>query len=83
MMYPTETVELLPLFEQIDVNLKHKKDIIRPRAAEFLIKKSERKVRKMACLSRFSDFGVWQGQKDSNPRHAVLEGNNRCFVWLY
>ena len=26
-----------------------------------------------AYSSRFSDFWVWQGQKDSNPRHAVLE----------
>ena len=73
MLYPTETLDLLPPVEQIDAHLKHQKGIFRPRAAEFLKKKAERKVRKTACLSHFSDFRVWQGQKDSNPRHAVLE----------
>ena len=78
MMYPTETLDLLPPVEQIDAHLKHQKGIFRPRAAELkhqkgifrpraaelLKKKAERKVREMACSSRFSDFRVWQGQKD-------------------
>ena len=74
MLYPTETLDLLPPVEQIDAHLKHQKSIFRPRADGFLKEKAERKVREMACSSRFSDFRVWQGQKDLNPRHAVLEG---------
>ena len=35
--------------------------------------KRKEKASKMACLSRFQDFWKWQGQKDLNPRHAVLE----------
>ena len=34
----------------------------------------------MACSSRFSDFWVWQGQKDLNPRHAVLEWRPKGFT---
>ena len=78
MLYPTETLDLLPPVEQIDAHLKHQKSIFRPRADGFLKEKAERKVREMACSSRFSDFRVWQGQKDLNPRHAVLEAMYRA-----
>ena len=56
MLYPTETLDLLPPVEQIDAHLKHQKSIFRPRADGFLKEKAERKVREMACSSRFSDF---------------------------
>ena len=78
MLYPTETLDLLPPVEQIDAHLKHQKSIFRPRADGFLKEKAERKVREMACSSRFSDFRVWQGQKDLNPRHAVLEAMEKA-----
>ena len=56
MLYPTETLDLLPPVEQIDAHLKHQKSIFRPRADGFLKEKAERKVREMACSSHFSDF---------------------------
>ena len=34
MLYQTETLDVLTLFEQIDAHLKHQKSIFRPRAAE-------------------------------------------------
>ena len=34
MLYPTETLDLLPPDAQIDAHLKHQKSIFRPRAAE-------------------------------------------------
>ena len=40
MLYPTETLDLLTLFAQIDAHLKHQKSIFRPRAAEKTQKKS-------------------------------------------
>ena len=46
MLYPTETLDLLPPVEQIDAHLKHQKGIFRPRAAEFLKKKAEKKSEK-------------------------------------
>ena len=76
MLYPTETLDLLPPVEQIDAHLKHQKGIFRPRAAELLKKKAERKVREMACSSRFSDFRVWQGQKDLKRNRDLI----KCYL---
>ena len=76
MLYPTETLDLLPPVEQIDAHLKHQKSIFRPRADGFLKEKAERKVREMACSSRFSDFRVWQAEL-FQTRTLALE--NRVF----
>ena len=43
MLYPTETLDLLTLFAQIDAHLKHQKSIFRPRAMEKTQKQNSRK----------------------------------------
>lgn len=43
MLYPTETLDLLPPDAQIDAHLKHQKGIFRPRAVEKTQKQNSRK----------------------------------------
>ena len=78
MLYPTETLDLLPPDALLLLILSIKKGISDRAPWDFQVRTTKRKVRKMACTSRFSDFWVWQGQKDLNPRHAVLEAMYRA-----
>ena len=80
MLYPTETLDLLPPDAQIDAHLKHQKGIFRPRAVAKTQKEKSEKRLKQAI---FRTLSVWQGQKDLNPRHAVLERQNEFVISCY
>ena len=80
MLYRTEMLDLLPPDALLLLILSIKKGISDRAPWVFQERIAKRKVRKMACSSRFSDFWVWQGQKDLNPRHAVLEWRPKGFI---
>ena len=69
MLYSTETLDLLPPDAQIDAHLKHQMGISRPRA----VAKTQKESPRNGLFKPFLGLFVWQGQKDLNPRHAVLE----------
>ena len=41
-------------------------------------KKTKEKSLEPLTIQRVQDFCVWQGQKDLNPRHVVLETVYEC-----
>ena len=74
MLYPTETLDLLPPDAQIDAHLKHQMGISRPRA----VAKTQKESPRNGLFKPFLGLFVWQGQKDLNPRHAVLEAMEKA-----
>ena len=66
MMYQTETLRKGVTQWKNEALEEHQSRSKRPRAIE-------KGIRKNGLNRMFKPFFLWQGQKDLNPRHAVLE----------
>ena len=75
MLYPTETLDLLPPDAQIDAHLKHQMGISRPRA----VAKTQKESPRNGLFKPFLGLFVWQAEL-FQTRTLALE--NRVF-WCF